>query len=165
MATRSDFADYCCELLSAVGSCRARRMFGGWGISVDGLTIALVANLGRGERLWLKADDMTRPRFEAAGCARFTYDMRSKGETVQRSMNYYSAPEDAMDAPHAMAPWARLALASALQARGIAGTRPRAGRPDRVAADARTDKPARSTKPAKAPRPVTKTVRPGRTQG
>ena len=32
-------------------------------------------------------------------------------------MNYYSAPEDAMDSPDAMAPWARMALDSAVAAR------------------------------------------------
>lgn len=32
-------------------------------------------------------------------------------------MNYYSAPEEAMDADHAMAPWARLALEAALSAK------------------------------------------------
>ena len=40
----SDFADYCCELLSDLGPCVAKRMFGGWGISVDGLTVAILAN-------------------------------------------------------------------------------------------------------------------------
>jgi DNA transformation protein len=32
-------------------------------------------------------------------------------------MNYYSAPEEAMDAPHAMAPWARMALQAAVSAK------------------------------------------------
>ena len=114
-----DFADYCCELLASAGPCKAKRMFGGWGISIDGLTIAIVTDLGSGDKLWLKADDETRGRFEAVGCARFAYGMRhgKDGATVERSMNYYSAPEDAMDAPHAMAPWARLALENALKAR------------------------------------------------
>ena len=114
-----DFADYCCELLAALGPVVPKRMFGGWGLSVDGLTIAIVTDLGSGEKLWLKADEETRVRFEAAGCTRFTYDMRQgEGkEKVARSMNYYSAPEDAMDSPHAMAPWARLALGAALAKR------------------------------------------------
>jgi DNA transformation protein len=56
----SDFAVYCCEILSSAGPCTARRMFGGWGISTDGLTIAIIANLGGGEKLWLKSDDASR---------------------------------------------------------------------------------------------------------
>jgi DNA transformation protein and related proteins len=107
-----EFATYCCDLLGTVGPCVLRRMFGGYGISTEGLTVAIMTDLGHGEKLWLKADDGTRAQFEAAGCQRFGY-LR---EGVQRSMNYYSAPEEAMDSPQQMAPWARLALEAALAA-------------------------------------------------
>jgi DNA transformation protein len=118
MATApSDFALYCCEILSSVGPCSAKRMFGGFGLSTDGLTIAIIANLGSGEKLWLKANDENRHTWEAAGCERFTYTSSKAGEPVSRGMNYYSAPEDAMDSPHAMAPWARMALQAALIAK------------------------------------------------
>ena len=109
----NEFARYCCDLLSAAGPCAARRMFGGYGISIDGLTLAILADLGAGEKLWLKADAASRPVFEAAGCQRFVYLAKDK----LMSMNYYSAPDDAMEAPHLMAPWARLALQAALTAR------------------------------------------------
>lgn len=117
MATKSpsisrEFADYCCELLASAGPCVARRMFGGWGISTDGLTLAIIADLGGGERLYLKASDETRGQFEAAGGARFIY--QAKGRPM--SMNYYSAPEEAMESPALMQPWARLALECALKA-------------------------------------------------
>ena len=114
---RSEFAQYCCELLSTVGPCTAKRMFGGWGISTDGLTIAIIADLGGGEKLWLKASDDNRHQWEAAGCERFTYTSTKDGETVSHGMNYYSAPEEAMDAAHAMAPWARMALQAAVAAK------------------------------------------------
>ena len=108
-----EFATYCCDLLGAIGPCVLRRMFGGFGISMDGLTVALMTDLGQGEKLWLKANDDTRAQFEAAGCQRFGY-LR---EGVARSMNYYSAPEEAMDSPQQMAPWARLAWEAALKAK------------------------------------------------
>lgn len=111
-APRNEFAQYCCDLLSAAGPCLARRMFGGYGISSDGLTLALLVDLGDGEKLWLKADEASRPVFEAAGCARFTY--LAKGQA--KSMNYYSVPDDAMESAQLMAPWARLALEAALKA-------------------------------------------------
>lgn len=114
------FAHYCCELLASAGPCVAKRMFGGYGISTDGLTLAIVADLGDGEKLWLKASDDTRAQWEAAGCTRFTYTATKDGQPVARGMNYYSAPEEAMDSPHAMAPWARLALDAALAARAPA---------------------------------------------
>lgn len=109
----NEFAQYCCDLLSAVGPCVARRMFGGYGISTDGLTLAILVDLGAGEKLWLKADETSRPQFEAAGCERFTY--LAKGKPM--GMNYYSAPDEAMESPPLMAPWARLALQAALKAR------------------------------------------------
>jgi len=114
---QNDFAMYCCELLSGVGPCVAKRMFGGFGISTDGLTFALVADLGSGETLWLKADEATRGLFEAQGCGRFTYEMTRNGVRSPHSLGYYSAPEEAMESPSLMLPWARLALECALRAR------------------------------------------------
>ncbi len=119
-APGADFAAYACELLAPLGRCTAKRMFGGFGISVDGLTVAIVADLGDGLRLWLKADETNRATYEAAGCARFTYPMAG----VPRSMNYYAAPDDAMESPGAMQPWARLAWDAALSARAAASSRP-----------------------------------------
>ncbi len=113
----SEFARYCCELLSSAGPCAAKRMFGGFGISTDGLTIAIIADLGTGEKLWLKATDDNRHQWEAAGCERFTYQSTQGGAPVSRGMNYYSAPEEAMDSTQTMAPWARLALQAALSAK------------------------------------------------
>lgn len=127
MPVPRDFADFCCELLSSLGRVQARRMFGGWGLSVEGLTIAIVADLGDGDTLWLKADPDTLGRYEAAGCRRFSYPMRRGDTSVVQSMNYYSAPESAMDHAGAMAPWARLALEAALAARSAKPVRPRQG--------------------------------------
>ena len=116
-ALTDNFANYCCELLAGVGPCTAKRMFGGFGISSAGLTIAIVADLGEGERLWLKADAQTSDQFEAAGCQRFTYAVTKNGSPATHSLNYYSAPDDAMDSAQAMLPWARVSLECALKAR------------------------------------------------
>ena len=112
MAIDQDFAQYCCELLRSAGPCVSKRMFGGFGISVDGLSIAIIADLGAGEKLWLKGDEASRSQYNAAGCAMFIYD--AKG--TPRSMNYFSAPEEAMDSADAMRPWATLALQCAVRA-------------------------------------------------
>ena len=113
MPTNTEFANHCCDLLASVGRCVPKRMFGGYGISTNGMTIAILADLGDGEKLWLKGDDSTRSRYEASGCKIFTYPMKD----VPRSMNYFSSPEEAMDSPDAMRPWAALALDCALRAR------------------------------------------------
>ena len=121
MAVSKDFADYCCELLSGVGKPTAKCMFGSWGISVEGMSIAWLLDLsdkgtGSNEKLYLKASDATRAQYEAAGCQRFVYDVKG----VLKSVNYYAAPDDAMESPDAMLPWARLALRCALEAKATA---------------------------------------------
>ena len=87
-------------------------MFGGYGISTEGLTLGLVADLGQGETLWLKAGPDICAMFEAAGCQRFTYLAKGK----PRSLSFYSAPVEAMESSNEMAPWARLALQAAIAA-------------------------------------------------
>jgi DNA transformation protein len=96
------------ELLGPVGRFGTRAMFGGHGIYLDDLIVGIVAD----GALFLKVDEETRARFEAAGCAPFVYS--GKGRTI--TMSYWSVPEDALDTPDAMAPWARLAVAAALRA-------------------------------------------------
>lgn len=103
------FVDHCQELLAPLGAVRSRRMFGGHGLYVDDIFVALIAF----ERLYLKVDASTRAQFEAAGCEPFIYD--KKGQAL--SLGYFSAPQDAMDSPTLMLPWARLALEAALRAR------------------------------------------------
>lgn len=132
------FASYCCELLSTAGPCAAKRMFGGYGISTDGLTIALVADLGGGEKLWLKASPETRVTFEAAGCERFGYT--AKGES--RSLGYYTAPDAAMESIEEMAPWARMALEAALAARSAKPKPKPKAKPKSKATAASKKKPA-----------------------
>jgi DNA transformation protein len=104
------FVEHCLELLAPLGSARARRMFGGHGLYVDELCIALILR----DTLYLKASEAHRPTFEAAGCHPFTYSTR-QGEVHVTS--YWSAPEAAMESPHEMRPWARLALEAAVAAR------------------------------------------------
>jgi DNA transformation protein len=106
---RSEFAAHCAELLGSLGPTRMRRMFGGHGFYVDDVFIALATH----EHFYLKADMETIPRFQAAGCTPFVYD--GGGKTVQ--LGYWTAPDDAMDSPALMRPWARLAMEAALRAR------------------------------------------------
>lgn len=99
------FIEFLHELLEPMGSVSTRRMFGGHGVYCDGVFIAIVID----GRLYLKADADTAPAFEAAGSAPFVYE--SKGAPI--TMSYWSAPEQALDSPEQMQPWARLAMAAA----------------------------------------------------
>jgi DNA transformation protein len=103
------FVAHCLELLAPAGAARSRRMFGGHGIYVDDLFIAIVI----GDRLYLKADAASQPAFAAEGCEPFRYDGGGKKVTL----GYWSAPPQAMESPALMLPWARRALQAALAAR------------------------------------------------
>jgi DNA transformation protein len=105
----AELAQLGAELLEPLGAVRTRRMFGGHGLYVDDLFVAIVAF----DKLFLKADDETRPAFEAAGCEPFVYDGAGKQVTV----SYWTVPADAMESPAQMQPWARLAITAALRAR------------------------------------------------
>ena len=100
MPTHNDFANGCWDLLASAGRCFPKRMSGGVSISSDGLTIAILADLGDGDKLWLKGDDNTRSGYEAAGCKMFA----DAAKSVPRSMDYFSNPEEAMDSLDAMRP-------------------------------------------------------------
>lgn len=123
MLADQGFIDHCLELLAPLGRPRARRMFGGHGLYLDEHFIALVI----ADVLYLKADAQAQPAFAEAGCQPFTYTAAGDRRAV---MAYWSAPDEAMESPAAMQPWARLALASALRAaadkRAAAPRKPRA---------------------------------------
>jgi len=106
-----DFIAHCLELLSPAGAPRAKRMFGGHGVYIDELFVALVI----ADVLYLKTDDATRPAFESAGGHPFTY-LGKDGEV--NVFGYWTVPEEAMESPREMMPWARRAIAAAVAARG-----------------------------------------------
>jgi DNA transformation protein and related proteins len=121
-------------------------MFGGWGLYVDDLFVALIFS----DRLYLKADATTAADFAAAGGEPFVYD--GKGKTV--TVGYWSPPAEAMDSPELMLPWGRLALAAALRARKPRKTAPirRAARksatsPKAAATSAATSSAAKKRRP------------------
>ena len=110
MAGSSPFAEHCLDLLAPLGPVTLRRMFGGWGFWLRGDFLALIAY----DRLYLKADDLTREVFLAAGSEPFVYHGR-RGDEV--SMSYYAAPDEALEDPEGMRPWAIRAAEAALRAR------------------------------------------------
>jgi DNA transformation protein len=144
------FVAHCLELLGSIGRTRSRAMFGGHGLYVDDLFIALIAE----DRLYLKVDASTEPRFRAAGCQQWVYT----GGARPMPMGYWSAPDEAMDAPALMAPWARLASQAAMNAlaakssKASKATTPHAARPAKKPAAKPAAGPA--TKPARMPAPT-----------
>ncbi len=108
MTSRDEDLDWFRELLAPLGRITVRRMFGGAGLYADGLIVGLEVEGG----LYLKTDEQTRAAFAEAGGSPFVYD--GKGKPIV--MSYWTPPEEAMDSPEAMRPWARLALDAAQRA-------------------------------------------------
>ena len=129
----------------------ARRMFGALGFYSGGRFFA-VGDVEEGA-LYLKVDELTRARFEAAGGRPFTYRAKDGGVVV---MSYFSPPDAALEDPEAMLPWARLGLEAA--ARAVAKKRPRP-RSTPGARPAPKPKPASDRNPESKPRPGAATRR------
>jgi DNA transformation protein len=83
-------------------------MFGGVGVYSDGFFFALMDD----DTLYLKVDDSNRTDFEARGLGPFR-PFGEGGETMQ----YYPVPEDVLEVPEALRPWADKALDVARRAR------------------------------------------------
>ena len=144
-----EFIDYVMELFGPFGTVGVRRMFGGHGVYLDGLMFAIVSE----DTLYLKADEMNRIEFEQAGCEIFGYARKGKRATL----GFFRAPEDAMESPELMLPWARTAYAAAL--------RTNAKKQVQAAAKIAQQKPAkkaRSAKPAGKKAAKKKTARTAR---
>ena len=109
MSADADFAAYCAELLAPAGEVRSKSMFGGYGLYVDDLFVAIIV----GDALYLKADERSRPRFQEAGSRRFEYTRQGK----RQGLGFWTAPVEAMDSPALMRPWVQLATNAALRAR------------------------------------------------
>ncbi|MCD1266524.1 TfoX/Sxy family protein [Shinella sumterensis] len=97
------------EMFQALGPVTIRRMFGGKGIYHQGRILAIDFR----DEILLKADSVSAPEFEAAGCRQWTYEGK-KGTPVK--MPYWSVPEAAFDDPDEMAIWVRRAYEAALRA-------------------------------------------------
>ncbi|MXN53599.1 competence protein TfoX [Shinella sp. AETb1-6] len=97
------------EMFQALGPVTIRRMFGGKGIYHQGRILAIDFR----DEILLKADSVSAPDFEAAGCRQWTYEGK-KGTPVK--MPYWSVPEAAFDDPDEMAIWVRRAYEAALRA-------------------------------------------------
>jgi len=101
----SEFVAHILDLLAPLGEVKARAMFGGHGIYLDGKMFALVAR----DAFYIKVDDANRAAFESRGLAPFQYDVRGKVHT----MSYYQPPAAALDDSDQLCEWARHGLAAA----------------------------------------------------
>lgn len=110
MPVSAEFRDYVADLFEEFGEIKIKLMFGGAGIYFKDQMFGLIAD----ERIYLKANDATRPAFEAEGSKPFVFEMKN-GETV--AMSYLELPPRLLDDPAELARWARRAYEVAIAGR------------------------------------------------
>ena len=101
--------DFLIDLFADFGPVTIRKMFSGFGISVDGINFAMSLRAG----LYFRADEQTIPRFEAEGSKPFSYQTSTKTVTVN---SYWQLPARLFDDSEELADWARAALGAAQRA-------------------------------------------------
>ncbi len=102
MAEPSEFVTSVLTIMTPLGDVQPKRMFGGWGLFLEGNMFALI---NRAEELFLKADDENKDAFIAAGSG------------THGKMPYYAAPAGALDSWKNLQGWAEGAVAAALRAK------------------------------------------------
>lgn len=102
MAKPSEFVSNVLRVMTPLGDVNAKRMFGGYGLFLEGTMFALIS---RNEELFLKADDVNRATFE------------DRGSKTHGKMPYYSAPSETLESWQDMEPWATGAVDASRRAK------------------------------------------------
>ena len=102
MAEQSAFVSRLQTLFVALGEVAPKRMFGGYGLFLDGTMFALVT---RNDELFLKADEENRDSFIA------------RSSKTHGKMPYYAAPPGCLESWREAEPWVRGAVAASKRAK------------------------------------------------
>lgn len=108
------------ESLRGMGEISARRMFGGYGLFLDGLMFGLIAD----DVLYFKVDDGNRAGFEAADLPPFMY--QKQGRAI--ALSYYQAPPEVFEDDDLALAWGSGAFAAAVRSRKPPRRKSSAGR-------------------------------------
>jgi DNA transformation protein len=96
MPARNAYLEFLLEQLGPLGNMSTRAMMGGYCLYCDGIVFALVAR----NALFLKADDINRPAFQARRLKPFR-----PFEDQDAVMSYYEAPPEIFEDSDAMREW------------------------------------------------------------
>lgn len=113
---RDDFVEHVCDLLAPLGTVRPKRMFGGWGVYVDEVFMAIVAF----DTLWFKVDDVNRPDYEREGSRAFR-----PWEDRDTVMSYREVPADVIEDRSRIVAWGRKSVDAARRSATVKRSRAR----------------------------------------
>ncbi|MCA8933922.1 MAG: TfoX/Sxy family protein [Rhodospirillaceae bacterium] len=99
-------AEEIAERIAGLGPVAVTRFFSGAGLVLEGVQFAFVI----AGSLYLKVDDETRPQFEAAGAAPFSYSGPKKQVVVT---SYYETPASVLEEDDTLTAWAADAVGAA----------------------------------------------------
>jgi DNA transformation protein len=117
-----EYADHIVDILSPLRGVSARAMFGGFGLSRNGLMFGIIVN----DTLYFKVTGTNRADYEAAGAAPFVY--QAKGKRV--AMSYWNVPAEAFDDEETLLAWAEKACSAAREKKDAA--RPKQKKPSKT---------------------------------
>ena len=107
MPNKQEYLEFVIDWLAPTGEISARRMMGGHVLYCDGIVFALLSH----NILYLKVDDVNRPRFKALRLEPFRPFPDKPG-----AMQYYPPPAEFFEDPGTMADWARESVAAGRRA-------------------------------------------------
>jgi len=109
MKKHDEFVAFLLEQMQLLGPVSAKAMFGGYGIYIDDLMFALVAD----DVLYLKTNADNLPDFTQRGLSPFSYERNGKSF----NMSYSEAPAEVLEDADVMLQWANRAIDAALKNR------------------------------------------------
>ena len=118
MSASAEYTEYVLELLEPIGRVHTSRFFGGIGLSLGSAQFAMIM----GNSLYFAVDDSTRPKYEKAGMAPFSY-LTKKGRIQVR--RYLELPEEILTDPQALKLWADESIALAVRTQKLKSNKPK----------------------------------------
>jgi DNA transformation protein and related proteins len=127
-------ADALQKLFAPFAAVSLKGMFGGRGVYAHGVIFALQA----GEKIYLKTDEASAPRFKGAGSTPFVYPT----PMGPRETSYWTMPAAAFGDPDELKMWCGLALEAARRRAAVKSPKPTAAKVASTPPKKATDKSA-----------------------
>ena len=105
---QKEFVEHIIDLSQVIGPVYSRRMFGGYGVFLEGLMFGLIFR----NTLYFKVDATSRDYYVSRGLEPFSYERQGK----RLDLNYYQAPEEVLDDITMMKKWCNCAFEVAIRA-------------------------------------------------